>query len=89
MIACWFVAVLELLGGGYLLRGRVLLVWVWTLYGDGDGWRGVGSCRSDWGCWVAGRLRATLERVVCGARPINLCRGLPIARRLEAVPWKP
>lgn len=36
-----------------LLRGWALLVWVWVLFGIGDGWPGVGSCGADWGCWVA------------------------------------
>lgn len=28
-------------------------MWVWVLFGIGDGWPGVGSCGADWGCWVA------------------------------------
>lgn len=50
--------------GGRLLRGRVLLVWVWTLYGDDDGWRGL-EMLGGWPITCNGRarcLRCTANR---------------------------
>lgn len=46
VIACWFVAVLGLLVEGCLLRGRMLLAWVWAPHRDGGGWRGRGLRRA-------------------------------------------
>ena len=47
-----------LLAEGLVVAWGGLLVWVWVLFGDGDGWPGVGSCGAGWGVWGLARLDA-------------------------------
>lgn len=77
MIACWFVvAVWGCLPRRCLLRGRMLLVWVWVLFGVGDGWPGVGCFGVAWGWGMADYVqRSSGLLAACGA--IDLCRGSP------------
>lgn len=78
VIACWFVAAVWCcLPRGCLLRGRALSAWVWALFGDGGGWRGVGSCGADRGC--EGLLAMRNGRARCLRRAVQLTSvgGLP------------
>ena len=77
VIACWFVvAVWDCSPRSCLLRARMLLAWVWVLFGIGDGWPGVGSCGADWGWgWLvacngrAGCLRRAAQSTSVGGSP--------------------
>ena len=52
-------------------------MWVWALFGDGGGWRGVGSCGADRGC--EGLLAMRNGRARCLRRAVQLTSvgGLP------------
>ena len=83
VIACWFVvAVWDRSPRSCLLRGWALLVWVWALFGIGDGWPGVGSCgvARGWGWLVAYNGRAGCLRRAAQSTPVG---GLPSVRYLK------
>ena len=77
MIACWFVvAVWGCLPRRRLLRGWILLAWVWVLFGIGDGWPGVGSCGVARGVGMAGCVQRS-SGLLAARGASNLCRGSP------------